>query len=136
MKGSMGGNPVKYFRVTLTKNGEKHTLRVHHLVLTAFVGERPEGKWALHNDGNSLNNKLSNLRWGTPKENCDDRAKHGNTMFGESNPKSKLSSEDVKEIREAYQSGEVSQVELAEAFGVTQPHISAIVLQKTWRHTE
>lgn len=30
-----------------------------------------------HNDGNSLNNTLDNLRWGTPKENSKDMVTHG-----------------------------------------------------------
>jgi flavin-dependent thymidylate synthase len=30
-----------------------------------------------HNDGNSLNNTLDNLRWGTPKENSEDMVTHG-----------------------------------------------------------
>lgn len=45
---------------------------LHHLVLEAFVGPRPEGMIALHKDDDPTNNKLSNLRWGTRKENAKD----------------------------------------------------------------
>lgn len=50
---------------------------VHHLVLAAFVGPKPEGMEALHRDGNPANNDLSNLRWGTRGENILDAVRHG-----------------------------------------------------------
>lgn len=46
---------------------------VHGLVLEAFVGCRPKGMYGLHGDDNTRNNRLSNLRWGTPKENQEQR---------------------------------------------------------------
>jgi hypothetical protein len=51
--------------------------RVHKLVMEAFVGPCPPGKQCLHRDGNGLNNRLENLRWGTPEENTQDMIKHG-----------------------------------------------------------
>jgi hypothetical protein len=42
---------------------------VHVLVLTTFIGPRPEGLVGMHKDDNTFNNALSNLRWGTSKEN-------------------------------------------------------------------
>ena len=46
---------------------------VHHLVLEAFVGRRPGGMQACHNDDNPNNNRLENLRWDTPTANNHDR---------------------------------------------------------------
>jgi HNH endonuclease/NUMOD4 motif-containing protein len=46
---------------------------IHRLVLEAFVGPCPEGAYGLHKDDDTFNNKLVNLRWGTPKENQDQR---------------------------------------------------------------
>lgn len=50
---------------------------VHRLVLEAFIGTRPKEMVCRHLDGNSLNNDLSNLKWGTKKENAQDCVKHG-----------------------------------------------------------
>lgn len=50
---------------------------IHCLVLEAFVGPRPDGHEACHNDGDQLNNHLSNLRWDTHVENALDTKRHG-----------------------------------------------------------
>lgn len=50
--------------------------RVHTLVLEAFVGPRPEGFVACHNDGDHHNNCLSNLRWDTYSSNNYDLVDH------------------------------------------------------------
>jgi hypothetical protein len=57
--------------------GKSPTLRVATLVLLAFVGPAPEGTECCHNNGNSLDNRLSNLRWDTHGENILDQVRHG-----------------------------------------------------------
>jgi len=83
-----------YQRVHLCKDGKAKYLLVHRLVLEAFVGPCPPGYQCLHLDNNPRNNRLDNLKWGTPKENHStiDRT-------GEKNGRAKLTSADVKYIR-------------------------------------
>jgi len=50
---------------------------VHQLVLETFVGPRPEGRQCRHLNGNSLDNRLENLSWGTASEDNYDRVRHG-----------------------------------------------------------
>lgn len=50
---------------------------IHQVVLEAFVGPRPPGMEACHNDGDKSNNALSNLRWDTKKANEFDAVRHG-----------------------------------------------------------
>ena len=50
---------------------------VHQLVLEAFVCPRPDGKLALHRDGNPGNNTVENLYWGTYSDNIKDSVEHG-----------------------------------------------------------
>ena len=50
---------------------------VHRLILRTFVGEPPEGTEAAHDDGDTFNNVLNNLKWKTSKENSLDRTRHG-----------------------------------------------------------
>lgn len=59
-------------------DGTKKRAFVHHLVLESFVGPRPSNQEALHADDVKSNNSLSNLRWGTRKENVADRLRNGN----------------------------------------------------------
>lgn len=60
-------------------SGKRHLL--HTLVLTAFVGPRPRGMEACHNDGNPRNNALENLRWDTRSANAQDKIRHGNNPY-------------------------------------------------------
>lgn len=50
---------------------------VHALVLLAFVGPRPEGLQGRHLNGVKTDNRLKNLKYGTPLENIQDAIKHG-----------------------------------------------------------
>ncbi len=68
-----------YPSVKLSKAGLTKTIYVHELVLLAFEGDRPassERSEIRHLDGDKLNNKLSNLKYGTTKENAADRKLH------------------------------------------------------------
>lgn len=65
-------NKKGYKLVTLLKNGEPKTRQVHRLVLEAFVGPCPEGMEACHGPGGPGDNRISNLRWDTQKENRRD----------------------------------------------------------------
>jgi hypothetical protein len=63
--------------VLLCRDGTRSTGYLHQLVLETFVGQRPAGLVACHNDGNPLNNHLANLRWDTQSENLRDAVRHG-----------------------------------------------------------
>lgn len=106
---------------------------VHRLVLLAFVGECPIGMECCHNDGDSTNNDLRNLRWDTHKSNINDKVSHGTLLQGEQVPWSKLTDSKVLLIRASHESGEPL-ASIASRFDVTPENISQIVSRKTWRH--
>lgn len=54
---------------------------VARLVLEAFVGPCPPGKEACHKDDNLENNWLTNLYWGTRRQNMRDAARNGVVRF-------------------------------------------------------
>jgi hypothetical protein len=70
------------YQVTLSRPAslmrtEKKSYKIPSLILLTFVGERPEGMDVCHKDGDSSNNSLSNLYYGTRSQNVKDSVKHG-----------------------------------------------------------
>lgn len=67
------------------RNGKRTRLKVHKLVAWNYLPARPSTSHEIrHLDGNKMNNKATNLIWGTSKENAADRERHGRTSRGES----------------------------------------------------
>lgn len=112
-----------YFLVKLCCGGREKSLSVHRLVLETFVGPCPKGSEGLHLNGNSLDNRLLNLKWGTPKEN----ARH---KFDHKSMPSKLKQKDLKTIRKMAKTN--SQHAIARHFGVNQSTISRVVRGNIW----
>ena len=124
----------RYCHVALFGSFGNKTMGVHRAVLLAFVGECPDGMQCLHGDGNRHNNRLQNLRWGTPKENCEDRQRHGTQAKGETQHLAKLSDDSVAEVRRLFATGRFSKAELGRRFGVSPNAIRLVVTGQTWRH--
>ena len=57
----------------------KKNMKVHQMVLSAFVGPLPDGKVTRHLNGDPSDNRLANLKYGTYQENLRDRQRHENT---------------------------------------------------------
>lgn len=122
---SLGTNGSGHKQVSLTRDGKTKTVRVHQLVIEAFVGPCPKGLEVCHKDGNPANNVLSNLRYGTPRSNQIDRLKH------KGNPLVKLTPEKVSTIRNRLLSGEKG-YKLAKEYNVSPATISMIRNEKIW----
>jgi hypothetical protein len=102
-------------------------------MLETFVGPRPEGMECCHNDGNTSNNSIENLRWGTPKENSEDRKRHGTYLCGENVGGAKLKENEVQEVRQLIASV-MSDKRIAKKFSVSSSCIQGIRDGKTWKH--
>ncbi len=76
----------------------------------------------------------SHLKLGTAKSNSKDRRDDGKTSTGESHGRARLTEEQVLEIRAMHDSGEVTNQEIADAYGVEKSRISKIALRKSWGH--
>ena len=129
-----GFHKYGYQHVELRKNGVGRSIQVHRLVLGAFVGECPNGMECCHLDGNSTNNHIDNLRWGTCRENMADMVKHGTRVVvrGEAHVNAKLTNKQVIEIRNLR--GTMPQCEIAKKFGISNPNLSHILSRKKWKH--
>ena len=118
-------NSNGYKSVHIGVNGTKYTALVHHLVLAAFLGPKPKGQFGCHNDGNPMNNCLSNLRWDTHKGNMADRKAHGMYPSGEDHPMAKFSNETRQKISQM-------NLQQALAFGVSKTHFYRLKRQIQW----
>lgn len=66
-----------YQRINLCKDSKKKQVAIHRLVLESFVGPRPEGHEACHNNGKPKDNRVENLRWDSVSNNSLDKVRHG-----------------------------------------------------------
>lgn len=121
-----------YRYVALCKAGKSSRGYVHHLVLTAFVGLRPDNDHVCRHfpDKDTGNNRFDNLRWGSYLENSADRRVHKTVNKGSRNGQAKLTDDDVKAIRSRQNE---SQFSLAKEFGVCNTTIYLITTERTWK---
>lgn len=126
-------NKFGYTDYQLCVNGKVFRMLLSRLMLISFVGSPPnKDSQARHLDGNPRNNDLSNLAWGSPKENQQDRFQHGTDCAGERSPTAKFTEDQVREIRES----KVPARQLAREFDVYHTTILQIRKRKTWKHIQ
>jgi hypothetical protein len=124
-----------YRKCRVTQDGASKIVSVHRFMLQCWQGIKPRSVVVRHLDGNSLNNTLDNLKYGTVKENVEDAFRHtGNYAEGAKNGRAKLSESDVLAIRQRYALGE-----MASQIRKDYPHlainsISNAARKITWAH--
>jgi hypothetical protein len=132
---SCDSNGYPSFKIIIPGRRPKN-LKVHRAVASAFLGSPPSGMQVNHKNGDKTDNRSTNLEYVTCRENihhCWRTGLHGTDHCqGEANCQAKLTTEDVKVIRQLYPS--VSLGKLATQYGVTKSNISCIVRRRTWKH--
>lgn len=123
-----------YWAVTLFSHGSRKSFSVHRLVARAFLGE-PTARTVNHIDGNKLNNHADNLEYATYTENMRHAFKTGlyGNRKGENNNMSKLTRDQVDEIRYRYETENITQSELAKQYGMGSRGISDIITGRNWK---
>lgn len=122
------GYPV----VNLTRPGKRAQKFLHHVVLEAFLGERPDGTQACHNNGDRDDARLVNLRWDTPSSNHKDKRKHGTWQVGERANNVKLTEKIVLTIR----AKGLTAAQASREFGLSKTNAARIVNHKTWTYLD
>lgn len=133
---------VKILKPALAKDGYLKTMllndcgkycswTVHRFITLTFLGEKPQKLEINHKDGNKLNNAIDNLEYVTKSENLLHAYKHNliTPKRGSLNGNSKLTEEQVREIRQIAQSGGryYGRKQLAGKYGVSECCIKEIV---------
>ncbi len=124
-------NSRGYAVVSLMVNARITQGKVHQLVLKAFVGDAPNGYEACHNNGDGMDNHLTNLRWDTKVANSADRLLHGTDGNGEKNANAVLTEEAVLLIRSTPMTHGM-QARLARRFGVNRITIKRVLDGVNW----
>jgi len=110
----------------------KITALVHRLVAGRYV-ENSESKQIInHKDFNKQNNYFENLEWCTTQENVRYSVKHGRYPSGENNHNSKLSWEEVNQIREMRRNG-LTLRKIGLIFNIADMTVLGIVKYKAWK---
>jgi len=128
-------DPDGYESVSLRSDEKKSkTFFIHVLVLTSFVGSRPKNKpHCRHLDGNSRNNVIGNLKWGTVKRNHEDREKHGKTARGDFHGKAIKTNVEIKKLKLDIKKG-LSNNEIMSKYNVTRSYVHDIRHERSWSH--
>lgn len=129
LKNSLNGTGG-YAAVSLAKDGCTKRRKVHLLVLEAFVGPRPVGMQGCHRNDDPSDAALSNLRWGTPESNHDDRKAHG-AQKGESHNLSVITEATARKIKAMLAAGE-SASSVALELGVKKHIVANIKYNHSW----
>lgn len=111
----------------------KRSWLVHQLVAFAFIGPRPMGMGVRHGPNGPLDNRASQLCYGTSAENYADRLRDGTDQRGEQFTFAKLTEAIIAECKRRYAAGE-TQAALAREFGVTSAAVCDAVNGKNWAH--
>lgn len=121
-----------YKCVTLYFDGKEKKDQVHTLVLLAFVGERPAGYQACHNNGVKDDNRIENLRWDTPESNRADIEKHGRRARGSDVKTAVISESQAVDIKR----GLIGPAEAVRLFGIGRTQFYRIKNGKAWQHLD
>lgn len=108
LKPSFGPNGYMYSEM------DNQKYRTHRLVARVWLPNPNNLPVVHHKDGDIHNNHYSNLEWATIRNN---------TLMGRS---TKLSDEDVENIKELYSTGRYTQRKLADMFNVSQHTVNNV----------
>ncbi len=131
---------IGYTFVWLKQNGVLQKCNIHRLILFTFRGPPQTGQQSRHLDRDRTNSRLSNLRWGTPRENSEDKRRHGTSgrgipnrgVRGDRHGMAKLTRAQASAILARSAAGEFRR-ELAKEYRVGYATICGIISRRSWK---
>ena len=116
-----------YRRVVLMEDCSGKTWCTHELVARAFMPPRPAGMDIRHLDGDTTNDNVRNLMYGTRSENMMDAARYGQKL----GTPPRLTESDVRFIRHWRKRGH-KLTEIADVFDIDFSTVSDICNGRSW----
>lgn len=123
-----------YLQICITHNGIQKSLHVHRIVAIAAFGTPTSGMQVCHLNHDPADNRISNLIFGTPKDNKRQSIEIGQYGAGERHGMSKLTEPIIRMIYQINKLGLYTQIQIGLMFGITGVHVGNIVNGKNWRH--
>lgn len=120
----------RYLQLMLKQDGAKQLFTIHGLVARAFIGPCPDGYEVAHINGDRSDCRAVNLVHKTKADNEADKIIHGTIATGFKLPHTRLSVEQIQEIRSRFAAGGILQKDLAAEYGIGKQHMSAIINRK------
>lgn len=123
-----------YHSVSLSKDCQSKSCRVHKLVCMAFIGERPEDCQINHLNGIKHDNRVDNLEYCTQSRNM----KHAHSLGllhqrGAKNNNARLTNEDAIRVKIMFKNG-MKDREVSDATGFNKNTLRGIRLGLYWKH--
>ena len=124
--------PYGYGRIRISQRA----YLAHRVAFIRAHGLIPEGMYVCHQCDNPSCCNPEHLFLGTQTENMADMYKKGRqpNRLGENNSASKLTDDQVRQIRMMYAEGGISQGALGRQFDVSTVMIGLIVRREKWKH--
>ena len=114
--------------------------RAHIVSYEIHVETIPQGMLVLHECDNPWCVNPEHLFLGTHQDNVNDMRTKGRDSFGhnkgENNGQAVLNEDKVRQIRRLLKTGQYTQEQIGDMFGVTRGAIKAIKLGYTWKYLE
>lgn len=130
-------NKFGYLQMNFPRNdgtGKSDTKSIHRIVAETFIPNQNNLPEVNHKDGNKQNNAVDNLEWVTVSDNQKHAYKLGlsHVRCGADHVCAKLTTQDVKDIRNRYKKRKVSFQKLADEYGVSSSTIHRVVKGKRY----
>lgn len=122
-----------YLVVNLIKDKKATQFYIHRLLALTFIDEVEGKPFVNHIDGDKTNNNLSNLEWCSNLENCIHASAFDLIPKGENRYNSKLTPEDVVEIKKRLKNNETCS-NIAKDYPISRSGIYEIKKEKNWKH--
>lgn len=122
-----------YYYVSLSKNKMAKRFLLHRLLAEHFIPNPNNYPCINHIDTDQTNNSLHNLEWCTHKQNMEHAAKNGLHSRGEKHYMTKLTANQVREIKKRLADGELQRA-IGMDYGVSEYVICHINIGNTWKH--
>lgn len=121
-----GGYPCVSFKGNYTK--------LSRIISTAYDKDIPQGYQVCHTCDRPWCIQPDHLVQGTRSQNMRDKVRAGTDNRGEKHHLSILTRKNIQYIKSKYDAGGITQLMLANKFGVSQTTISSIITNKTWNY--
>ena len=134
-------NNKGYLMVGLYVAGVQKWVMVHRLMALVFFAFNPPAHCRQyqvnHQNGDKTDNSLSNLEVVTAQQNIQHAWTTGLSkvhMVGSRHTNSKVTEDQVREMRRLYASKTWSQSQLGSHYGLSQTHVGSILRREVWTH--